>query len=311
VDGKPKNSCAVPAEKVDGKVVLTLEGVSAEEKKLYSDAFQAAAGLQCGFCTPGLTLRIKWLTDQDKLMSRADIAKALDGHLCRCTGYVKIVDAVELVFAAKRGGALPKPLEDGGVGARLQRYQGAELAVGTRRFVADLEAPRMLHGAVTLSSHARAKVLAVDTSKARALTGVVAVATAKDVPGDRWVGLIYPDWPVFVAEGEEVRAVGDVVAAVAAETPEIARAAAGLVEVSYELLPPVLDPSKAIEPGAPQVNPRHANVLSTTKVRRGDADAAKASSTTAGRWRRCWASPSRTSTSSWCRTAAPSAARRT
>jgi xanthine dehydrogenase molybdenum-binding subunit len=278
IDGKPKTSCSVPAEKVEGKSVLTLEGVSAPERKLYSDAFQVAAGLQCGFCTPGLTLRIKWLTDQDRVLTRDEIAKGLDGHLCRCTGYVKIVDAVELIQAAKRGGTLPAPLTEGGVGSRLVRYQGGALALGDRPFVADMAFPAMLHGAVTLSPHARARVVRIDTTKARALPGVVAVATARDVPGDRWVGLIYKDWPVFVAEGEEVRAVGDVLAAVAAETPRIAREAAALVEVEYEPLPPVLDPAGSIRPGAPQVNPRHANVLSTTRIERGDVDAALATS---------------------------------
>ena len=278
VDGAPKNSCAVPAEKVDGKSILTLEGVSAAERKVYADAFQAAAGVQCGFCTPGLTLRIKWLTDPERLVSRAEIAKALDGHLCRCTGYVKIIDAVELIQAAKHGGPQPAPVADGGVGKRLQRYQGGELALGARPFVADLDAPGLLHGAVLLSRHARARVLRIDTSKARAAPGVVAVATARDIPGDRWVGLLYQDWPCFVAEGEEVRAVGDVLAAVAAESPHAAREAAKLVEVEYEPLPPVLDPAKAIEPGAPRVNPKHDNVLSRTRFARGDVDAALAGS---------------------------------
>ncbi len=278
VDGHPKNSCAVPAEKVDGKAVLTLEGVPDAERKLYADAFQAAAGVQCGFCTPGLTLRIKWLTDPDRLLSRAEIAKALDGHLCRCTGYVKIVDAVEMIHAAKRGGPRPAPVEDGGVGQRLQRYQGGDLALGARPFVADIEVPGLLHGVVVLSPHARARVVRVGTSKALAVPGVVAVATAKDVRGDRWVGLLYKDWPCFVAEGEEVRAVGDVLAAVAAESPRAAREAAALVEVEYEPLPPVLDPAESIRPGAPRVNPKHDNVLSVTRFARGDVDAALAAS---------------------------------
>jgi xanthine dehydrogenase molybdenum-binding subunit len=278
VDGRPKTSCSVAAEKVDGKGVLTLEGVAETERQLYARAFQVAAGLQCGFCTPGLTLRIKWLTDQEKLLTRDEIAKGLDGHLCRCTGYVKIVDAVELIQSVKRGGAMPALVEDGGVGARLARWQGAELALGDRPFVADMDVPGMLHGAVVLSPHARARVLRVDVTRARALPGVAAVATAKDVPGDRWVGLIYKDWPVFVAEGEEVRAVGDVLAAIAAESPRLAREAAGLVEVEYEPLPAVLDPAESIRPGAPQVNPKHANVLSTTRIHRGDAEAALAAS---------------------------------
>jgi xanthine dehydrogenase molybdenum-binding subunit len=278
VDGAPKTTCAIPAEKLEGRSIVTLEGVAEAERKLYADAFQSAAGLQCGFCTPGLALRIKWLTDQDRLLSRPEIAKALDGHLCRCTGYVKIVDAVELIHQAKRGGSAPRPAADGGVGASMARVQGAELTLGARPFIADMVAPGLLHGAVTLSPHARAQVVRIDTARARALPGVVAVVTARDVPGDRWVGQIYRDWPVLVAEGEEVRYVGDILAAIAAESPRIAREAAKLVEVEYAPLPPVLDPAEAVKPGAPRVNPKHENVLSRTHFQRGEVDAALAAS---------------------------------
>jgi selenium-dependent xanthine dehydrogenase len=278
INGVAMNTCALTMDKVQGKQVLTLEGVGEDERQLYAQALQAAAGLQCGFCTPGLVLRIKWLTDRGRLLSRAEIAKALTGHLCRCTGYVKIIDAVEVIFKAKRGERLPQPVATGGVGESLARYQGLELALGTRPFVADLEAPGLLHGAVVLSPHARARVLSVDPGKAAALPGVVRVITAKDVPGDRWVGQIYQDWPVLVAEGEEVRCVGDVLAVVVAQTARIARAAAALVAVAYELLPPVLDPAEAIKPAAPRVNPRHENVLSRTIIQRSDVDAALASS---------------------------------
>jgi xanthine dehydrogenase molybdenum-binding subunit len=287
INGVAKNSCALTMDKVQGKEVLTLEGVGEDERQLFARAFQAAAGLQCGFCTPGLMLRVKWLTDRGRPLTRAEIAKALTGHLCRCTGYVKIIDAVELIFKAKRTGQLPQVVESGGVGKPLGRYQGLELALGSRPFVADMEVPGLLHGAVVLSPHARARVLSVDTDLAAALPGVVRVVTAKDVPGDRWVGQIYQDWPVLVAEGEEVRYVGDVLAVVAAQTPRIARAAAALVRVAYEPLPPVLDPAEAIKPAAPQVNPKHDNVLSRTRIQRGDVDAALASSAhvVSGTWR--------------------------
>ena len=278
VDGAPKTTCAIAAERLEGRSVVTLEGLPEAERRLFADAFQAAAGLQCGFCTPGLALRIKWLTDQDRTLTRPEISRALDGHLCRCTGYVKIVDAVELIHRAKRGGAPPVVASDGGVGADVARHRGDELALGTRPFIADLEAPSLLHGAVVLSPHARARVVRIDTRRARALSGVLAVATAKDVPGDRFVGILYSDWPVLVAEGEEVRCVGDVLAAVAAESPRIARRAAELVEVLYEPLRPVLDPAEAVRPGAPRVNPKHENVLSHTRFKRGDVDAALAAS---------------------------------
>src|SRR5690242_1356689 len=127
----------------------------------------------------------------------------------------------------------------------------------------------MLHGAVTLSAHARAEVVRIDVSRARAHPGVVAVVTARDVPGERWSGLIHDDWPAFVAEGEEVRCVGDVLAAVAAETEVAARAAAALVEVTYRPLPPVTTPEAALAAAAPRVNPRHENLLSRSVIRRG------------------------------------------
>ena len=286
IDGQPKVTCAVRVEQVEGRSVVTLEGVAEAERRLFADAFQVAAGLQCGFCTPGLALRVKWMTDQGERLTRAEIARLIDGHLCRCTGYVKIIDAIELIQAVKLGAALPPPVADGGVGRPLQRYQGGELALGERAYVADVDAPGLLYGALVLSPHARARIVRIDVARALALPGVVAVATARDVPGDRWVGQIYADWPCFVAEGEEARCVGDVLAAVAAETLRIAREAAGLIEVEYEPLPPQLDPAETILPGAARVNPRHDNLLSHTRYGRGDADAALAASAhvVAGVW---------------------------
>ncbi|MDR3494486.1 MAG: selenium-dependent xanthine dehydrogenase [Ancalomicrobiaceae bacterium] len=278
IDGQPNKTCKVTARRLQGRSVTTLEGVSDNERKLYADAFQAAAGVQCGFCTPGLVLRIKHLTDQAETPTRAEIAEALDGHICRCTGYVKVIDAVDLILAAKRGGDWPQPLQAGGVGASVERFQGAEMTLGTRPFVADIDVPGLLHAVVVLSPHARALVRRIDASRAKALPGVVAVATAEDVPGDRWVGQIFRDWPVFVAEGEETRYVGDVVAAIAADTPRLAREAADLIDVDYEVLEPILDPGEALAEGARQINPRHANLLTDCHIARSDVEAALASS---------------------------------
>jgi xanthine dehydrogenase molybdenum-binding subunit len=139
----------------------------------------------------------------------------------------------------------------------------------------------MLHGALVLSAHPRARVRAIDTQKARAAEGVIAVITAADVPGKRFQGLIYPDWPIFVAPGEETRYTGDVICAVAAETRAQARRAAALVEVDYEVLVPVTSPAQALEKGAPLLHPEngHAdNVLSVSKMSRGDAGRALAES---------------------------------
>ena len=278
VDGVAKTACVVKAEKVDGKSVQTLEGLGDEERDLIARSFVSVAGLQCGFCIPGIAMRAKALLEANPQASREQIANGLAGHLCRCTGYVKVLDAIETMARAKRGELVPEPCQDGRVGASYARYTGAELTLGDRPYVDDIDLPDMLHGAVVLSPHARARVVAIDTSKARAHPGVEAVATAEDVPGERWYGLVYDDWPGFVAVGEEVRCVGDVLAAVAAVDEATAREAAALVEVEYETLDPVLDPEEALSEGAHQVNPKHPNELSDTLVVRGDADKALAES---------------------------------
>jgi xanthine dehydrogenase molybdenum-binding subunit len=178
----------------------------------------------------------------------------------------------------RRGEMGPLRSEESGVGASLTRYQAPALVVGDRLYVDDLTRPGLLHAALSLSPHPRARVRRIDTTRARAHPGVVAVVTAADVPGERWYGLIHNDWPCFIAEGEDVRCVGDVVAAVAAVDRRMAREAAALVEVEYDVLAPVLDPGQALAPGAPQVNPKHANLLGHSVISRGDSEAALAAS---------------------------------
>lgn len=279
VDGQAKTTCAIEALKCEGKRIVTLEGVAPTERELLAQAFVASGGLQCGFCTPGIALKTKHLVDAKPEPTHAEIVTALDAHLCRCTGYVKVIDAVELYAKAKRGEPLPTLPETGGVGDSLPRYQGLELALGDRPYVADLVRPNMLFGAVVYSAHARAKVKAIDISAAKALPGVRCVATAADVPGQRWYGILYADWPGFVAVGEEVRYVGDVLAAIAADDEATARKAAALVKVDYEVLPAVLSPEASLAPDAPRVNPVHDNVLSRSVIARGgDVDEALAKS---------------------------------
>ena len=130
VNGVPKTTCAMTPGFANGKYVVTLEGLCARERQDLGDAFASAAGLQCGFCIPGIALRAKSLIDQDPAPSRQTIAEALDGHLCRCTGYVKIIDAVENLAASKRGGHIPVRGSDGRVGQPLDRFGAVEMVLG-------------------------------------------------------------------------------------------------------------------------------------------------------------------------------------
>lgn len=273
VDNRATVSCVVDAERVAGKTVMTLEGVSERERDIFSRAFVLGGGLQCGFCIPGIVARAKNMIDKNPEPSRDEIIKMLNPHICRCTGYTKIIDSIELAAKGLRGEPLPEMDATGRIGANLPRYDGCEAVLGARPYIDDMKVPDMLYGALLFSPHPRARVLSIDPSRALDIDGVLAVATAKDVQGQRFQGLIYPDWPLFVAEGEETRYVGDVIAAVAATSPRLARQAVELIDVKYEVLQPVSSPEAALAPDAPKIH-KKGNLLSTSIIKRGNAEEA-------------------------------------
>ena len=277
VDGRAAVSCAQPATRVGGKSVLTLEGLSEDARDQWAACFAATGASQCGFCSPGIVMKAEALIRRNPTPAREEIARSLAGNLCRCTGYVKVIDAIELAAAARVGGPVAEVDRSGRIGSRTARYEARELALGDRPFVSDLVVPRMLAGAIRFADHPRAIVRSIDTTTAVAHPGVIAVVTWRDVPGKRHQGLIVDDWPLFVAEGETTRYVGDVMAAVAAETRTAAREAAALVDIGYEVLDPVIDPFEALAEGSPRIHEK-GNVLSTSVVKRGDVDAALAAS---------------------------------
>ncbi len=274
VNGRAQVSCAVKASRAAGKDVTTQEGLSEPDRRLWAESFVAAGASQCGFCSPGIVLKAEALLRKTAAPSREQVAAALAGNLCRCTGYVKIIDGILLAASAKLGEPLPEIDRSGRVGSRTARYEATELALGDKPYVNDLSMAGMLHGAIRFSDHPRATISSIDTARARAHPGVVAVLTAEDVPGERTQGELTQDWLQINAVGETTRYVGDVLALVAADTREAARAAAALIDVEYEVLEPLTDPVAAMAPGAPQLHRGSpGNVLSTSRVKRGDVDA--------------------------------------
>src|SRR5215510_9068130 len=270
-------SCAMPARAVDGKKVLTLEGFSDRERDAFASSFIACGGLQCGFCTPGIIVRAKNLIDKSPEPTDDQINRVLSMHHCRCTGYVKIVDSIKQAAGCLKGEREPQLESSGRIGASTPRYEARQLALGDRPFIDDMTFPGMLHGAVLLSPHPRAFVNRIDTAPALAIPGVAAVVTAADVPGERYQGLIYKDWPIFVAEGEETRYVGDIIAAVAAVDRRTARHAAEAIIVDYEVRRPVTEREDALLPDAPRLH-KKGNLLSKSEIRRGDVESALAAS---------------------------------
>ena len=276
VDGRARVACQTSLERSAGCEVLTLEGVSDEERSRMADVFAACGALQCGFCTPGILIRTKSLVDRKgSELTREEASRHLGGHLCRCTGYTKILDAVE----ALAQGEMPEAEVPGGVGSRGIKYEARELALGDRDYIDDLRPEGLLHAALHLSEHARADIVRIDTSAAEAIDGVVAVYTGADVPGEMRVGIIHTDWPVFIPEGGRTSYVGDVLAIVVAEDRATARRAAEAIQVTYEVHTPITDPVAAVTNGCDDaVWELDGNVLSRSVYARGDVDAALANS---------------------------------
>ncbi len=278
LDGKAQISCQTSLEKASGRSVVTLEGMDEVERQRLAGAYAALGALQCGFCTPGILVRTKALLDKatpESPLTRDKAARHLGAHLCRCTGYVKILDAIEALAADE----VPVGIAPRGVGTSGVKYEAEALALGDRGYVDDLRVPGMLHGALRLADHARADILAIDASPALAVPGVEAVYTAADIPGELRVGIIHTDWPVMIPVGGRTSYLGDVLAIVVAGDRQTARDAAELVEVTYDVLEPITDAAAAIADGAPDaVWQLDGNVLSRSVYERGDVEEALAAS---------------------------------
>ncbi|MBI5440683.1 MAG: selenium-dependent xanthine dehydrogenase [Deltaproteobacteria bacterium] len=275
VDGKAQRSCLLDTAKLDGKKVVTVEGLSPREKDVYAFAFANAGAVQCGFCMPGMVLSAKGLIDANPDPKPDEITRGLAPNLCRCTGYVKIEKAVlDSARLFKEDATVP----DGhaahlGVGSKIERSDARGKVLGTGVYVDDMKVPGMLHGAVLRPPKARILIKGIDTTAALAMPGVRGVLTAADVPGDRFQGHIIKDWPAMIAVGEETRYVGDAIALVAAETRAQAKAAVARIELDYDVLPPLVDPRRALDEDAPKLHPK-GNLLAKTLLKRGDPDKA-------------------------------------
>ena len=301
IDGKPALSCLRKPEQMADHDIRTLEGFPERTRRIIADAFVLEGGVQCGFCIPGIVVRAAHLIEQGKTSDRDAIRKALDGHICRCTGYGRIIDAIQTAGEAlNNGGTLPgEPrrhsyfgeefglhrnpqfdVKGHGIGGSHARVGGAAQVLGERPYIDDMKVDGMLHGAMVLAEHPRAKVLAIHTEEAARSQGVARIFTARDVPGERGTGLAVSDLPMFVAIGEVTCCVGDFIAMVVADTQFHARQAAKKIKVDYEVLEPITDPFKALDPVAPRVHSDDAfrpapNVIDfPTKFGRGDAEAA-------------------------------------
>jgi len=270
INGQAKLSCVTKLGKLEGAEIYTMEGFPEYVRDTIAKAFVNKGAVQCGFCTPGFIARTKVLLQENPTPTIDQIRKALKSHLCRCTGYKKIEDAIhESANALLKHKKLEIRKTTGRIGISHPKYMAYETAIGKRNFVDDLFFEDMLFAALKFSDHPKAKILKIDSTKAEQLKGVQRVFTAKDIPGECKVGLIEQDWSVMVGIGETTHYIGDVIAGVVADTEEIARKAIELVEVKYEVLKPVTDVFESID--GDRVHPNKPNNFNTTTFTIGNA----------------------------------------
>ncbi|MBA51697.1 MAG: selenium-dependent xanthine dehydrogenase [Acidimicrobiaceae bacterium] len=269
VGEKARVACQTSLERTNGENVTTLEGFDDAELQRYCDSFAAHGALQCGFCIPGILVRAKALIEKKgEALTRDESARHLGAHLCRCTGYIKILDAIQDLAS----GVVPEPQSPKGVGSIGTKYEAEALAAGERPFIDDMQVDGLLHGALKLSDHARADILKIKTEAALAIEGVVAVFTAADIPGELRVGLIHKDWPVMIPEGGRTSYLGDVLAVVIANDRATAVEATTLIDIEYQVHPPMTDPIRVVESDEDAVWGLDGNTLSTSSYQRGDVD---------------------------------------
>ena len=274
VDGKATKACILKSDKIEGKEIQTVEGLSDRDKKVFAYAFSEAGAVQCGFCIPGMVISAKALLIKTLNPTLDEVKKALMGNICRCTGYVKIEKAVLMAAEILRENRdVPTVFCKGIVGEEMGRIDAEDKILAEGEYVDDMKIDGMIYGFALRSKYPRALVKNIDYSHAEKLEGVVKVVTSKDIPGERYGGHLKKDWPALIEVGEETRYVGDAIALVAATSMDIARKAADLIKVDYEELEPLSLPEEAMKEGAPKIH-KDGNILVREVLKRGNVDEA-------------------------------------
>ena len=272
IDGKAVKACVQKVSNLDGKSVITAEGLSEREKQVYSYAFSEAGAVQCGFCIPGMVMCAKALIDKNPSPTPEDVKYAIRNNLCRCTGYKKIEEAILLAAEIIRENReITNPVSTGLLGESMSRVDASAKALGEAKYADDFYMDGMVYGSALRSEYPRAEMLSIDKSEAESMDGVLCVMTAEDIPGTQKVGHLKRDWDVIVPVGKTTHYLGDAVALVAAETPEILEKAKKAIKVEYKPLDGVFSPAEAMKDGAPLVH-KDGNLLSEEHLVRGDAE---------------------------------------
>lgn len=277
VDGKKAKACVFRLDKIQGRHVTTVEGIPDEEMKVYTYCFGEAGAVQCGFCIPGMVISAKALLDMNNNPTREQVKQALIGNICRCTGYVRIENAILMAAEYFREGKqIPSKPEKAEITREFRRVDVEEKVRGTGTYVDDIVLPGMVYAKALRAPSPRAFIKKIHTDRAKSHPDCLAVYTAADVPVN-YCGHIVPDWDVMIAEGCETRYIGDAIALAVSEKREKLDEILNLIQVDYEERKPVCSPEEGLAEDAPKIH-KDGNLLKHVVLHRGDPDAVIANS---------------------------------
>lgn len=271
VDKKAVRACILKVSKLVSKEVITIEGFTQREKDVFAYSFTQAGAVQCGFCIPGMVISARALFYKTLNPTDEEIKLALKGNICRCTGYVKIEEAIKLAAKIFRENLnVEKRICKGLIGENLDRVDAKKKTLGIAEYVDDMKIDSMVYGSALRSPSPRAKIISIDTKEALNHPDSIAIITAKDIPGKRYIGHIMKDWPALISEGEESRYLGDAIALVCSKNKKSLDEIKKLVKIEFEELEAISTPEDAIKKDSPKIH-ENGNILKKEVLIRGDA----------------------------------------
>lgn len=272
IDKKAVKACIFKTSKLVGKEILTIEGFTDREKEVFSYCFGKMGAVQCGFCIPGMVISARALFYKTLTPTKLEVKQAIKNNICRCTGYIKIEEAI-LLCAKMFNENIEVPNENykGLVGEDIIRVDAKQKVLGDAKYTDDLRFDNMVYGKALRTKYPRAKILSIDTSKAKAHKQCLGVFTATDITGKNYIGHLVKDWPAMIPVGEITRYLGDSLALVAVTKEEFLDEVLGLIEVSYEPLKPLTSPTEAMNDDGIPIHPT-GNILKKEVLKRGNPD---------------------------------------
>ena len=270
INGKLTKACVPMLSKIDGAEVITIEGLSQREKEVYSYSFAECGAVQCGYCIPGMIMAAKALIDVNPEPDRAAVKKAIRGNICRCTGYVKIEDAILMAARYFREGTdINHSPESGRISTRFRRIDAVEKALGEGKYADDIKVDGMVYCSALRTPVPRAKIIRIDSSECEADPRCVAVIKKEQVPVNK-IGHLRCDWDVLIGEGMTTHYIGDALCLVVSHERSALNELKSKIKVEYEELPGIFSIDEA-EKETIRVHDSFPNLLSEEHILRGDA----------------------------------------